>query len=85
MTELNAYKTGLPPSRDIDIEFSKEFKWNLYFYAILGSAKNKAKANTYTIQNMGQGISLKSERNNPWFKPLFNILLHTQSIVCATV
>ena len=34
---------------------------------------------------MGQGISLKSERNNPWFKPWFNILLHTQSIVCATV
>ena len=29
---------------------------------------------------MGQGISLKSERNNPWFKPWFNILLHTQSI-----
>ena len=28
---------------------------------------------------------LKSERNNPWFKPWFNILLHTQSIVCATV
>ena len=28
---------------------------------------------------MWQGISLKSERNNPWF----NILLHTQSIVCA--
>ena len=34
---------------------------------------------------MGQGISLKSERKNPWFKPWFNILLHTQSIVCATV
>ena len=34
---------------------------------------------------MGQGINLKSERNNPWFKPWFNILLHTQSIVCATV
>ena len=34
---------------------------------------------------MGQGISLKSERNNPWFEPWFNILLHTQSIVCATV
>ena len=34
---------------------------------------------------MGQGISLKSERNNPWFKPWFNILLRTQSIVCATV
>ena len=34
---------------------------------------------------MWQGISLKSERNNPGFKPLFNILLHTQSIVCATV
>ena len=28
---------------------------------------------------------LKSENNNPWFKPRFNILLHTQSIVCATV
>ena len=28
---------------------------------------------------------MKSERNNPWFKPWFNILLHTQSIVCATV
>ena len=24
---------------------------------------------------------LKSENNNPWFKPWFNILLHTQSIV----
>ena len=34
---------------------------------------------------MGQGISLKSERNNSWFKPWFDILLHTQSIVCATV
>ena len=29
--------------------------------------------------------SLKSENNNPWIKPWFNILLHTQSIVCATV
>ena len=28
---------------------------------------------------------IKSENNNPWFKPWFNILLHTQSIVCATV
>ena len=37
------------------------------------------------IQCMEQGISLKSERNNPWFKPRFNILLHTQSIVCVTV
>ena len=27
----------------------------------------------------------KSENDNPWFKPWFNILLHTQSIVCATV
>jgi hypothetical protein len=34
---------------------------------------------------MGQGISLKSERNKPWFKPWFNILLQTQSILCATV
>ena len=34
---------------------------------------------------MGQVISLKSERNNQWFKPWFNILLHTQSNVCATV
>ena len=31
------------------------------------------------------GISLKSERNTPWFKPWFNILLHTQSIVYATI
>ena len=37
------------------------------------------------IQCMGPGISLKSERNNPWFKPWFNILLHTQPIVCASV
>ena len=29
--------------------------------------------------------NLKSENNNPWFKPWFQILLHTQSIVCATV
>ena len=29
--------------------------------------------------------NLKSENNNPWFKPWFNILLYTQSIVCATV
>ena len=29
--------------------------------------------------------NLKSENNNPWFKPRFNILLHTQSIECATV
>ena len=27
----------------------------------------------------------KSENNNAWFKPWFNILLHTQSIMCATV
>ena len=37
------------------------------------------KANTYTIQCMGQSISLKSERNNPWF----NILLHTYTINCV--
>ena len=84
--------------RDIHIECSKQFKWNLHFYvsgqsqlfwAVLKLLKNsnmKFKlANTYTIQCMGQAISLKSERNNPWFKPWFNILLHTQSIVCATV
>jgi hypothetical protein len=29
--------------------------------------------------------NLKSENNNPWFKPWFDILLHTQTIVCATV
>ena len=29
---------------------------------------------------MGQGISLKIERNNPWFKPWFNILLYGQGI-----
>ena len=40
--------------------------------AVLGSAKNALKfkyeisiANTHTIQCMGQGISLKSERKNP--------------------
>ena len=27
--------------------------------------------------------NLKSENNNPWFKPWFNILLHTQSINCV--
>ena len=27
----------------------------------------------------------KSENDNPWFKPWFSILLHTQSIVCAIV
>ena len=29
--------------------------------------------------------NLKSENNNPWIKPWFNILMHTQSIVCATL
>ena len=29
--------------------------------------------------------NLKSENNKPWFKPWFDILLHTQSIVCAIV
>ena len=29
--------------------------------------------------------NLESENNNPWFKPRFNILMHTQSIVCATL
>ena len=48
--------------------------------AVLGSAKTALKFK-YEIQCMGHGISLKSERNNPWS----NILLHTQSIVCATV
>ena len=32
-----------------------------------------------------QPKNLKSENNDPWFKPWFNILLHTQSIVCATL
>ena len=40
-------------------------------------------ANTYTIQCMGQGISLKSWRNNPWFKPWFNISLDTQLLNCV--
>ena len=31
---------------------------------------------------MWQDVSLKSERNNPWFKPW---LQHKQSFVCATV
>ena len=29
--------------------------------------------------------NLKSENNNTWFKPWFDILLHTHSIVCAIV
>ena len=32
-----------------------------------------------------QPKNLKSENSNPWFKQWFNILLRTQSIVCATV
>ena len=46
--------------------------------AVLGSAKTALKFQ-YEIQCLGQGISLKSERNNPWS----NILLHTQSINCV--
>ena len=53
-------------------------------WAALGSAKTALKLK-YEMYAMGQGISLKSERNNPLFKPRFNILLHTRSIVCATV
>ena len=34
---------------------------------------------------MWQGINLKSERNNPWFKPIFNILLHTHSHLFCTL
>ena len=30
---------------------------------------------------MWQGIILKSERNNPWFKPCLNILLNTQCAI----
>ena len=37
-------------------------------WAILGSAKTALKFK-YETQCMGQGLSLKSERNNPWFKP----------------
>ena len=29
--------------------------------------------------------NLKSENNDPWYRPWFNIVLNTQSIVCATV
>ena len=29
--------------------------------------------------------NLKIENDNPWFNPWFNILPHTQSIVCATI
>ena len=28
---------------------------------------------------------MKSENRDPWFKPGLNILMHTQSIVCAIV
>ena len=33
----------------------------------------------------GAGYKLEKWQKNPWFKPWFNILLHTQSIVYATV
>ena len=74
--------------RDIHIECSKQFKWNFLCVwaepAILGNAKTALKFkyeiwigyNTNTIQCMWLGISLNSERNNPWFKPWFNILRH---------
>ena len=29
--------------------------------------------------------NLKSKNNKPWFNPWFNILMHTQSVVYATV
>ena len=46
-----------------------------------------------TIRNRAQEINtgffspqiLKSENNNPWFEPCFDIFLQKQSIVCATV
>ena len=34
---------------------------------------------------MGQGISLKSERNNPWFKPWFNINCVCLVISCQVI
>ena len=84
--------------KDIHIECSKQFEWDLYFYVsgqsrqfwavlkLLSNSKMKfIQATTNTIQCMWLGISLKSERNIPWFKPWFNILLHSKSIVCATV
>ena len=33
----------------------------------------------------GAGYKLERWKNNPWFKPWSNVLLHTQSNVCATV
>ena len=33
----------------------------------------------------GAEYKLEKWKKNPWFKPWFNILLHTQSIVYATV
>ena len=81
--------------RDIHIECSKQFKWNSHFHvsgqsgpfwAVLKMLYNSNRLThilvlTYTIQCTGQDISLKSARKNPWF----NILLTTQSFVCATV
>ena len=34
---------------------------------------------------MGQVISLKSKRNNPWCKPWFKLLLHTINCVCHSI
>ena len=68
----------VPFNRDIHIECSKQFKLILYFYVfrqsrsfwaalklLLNSNMKFKLANTHTIQSMGQGISLKSERKNP--------------------
>ena len=75
------------------VHISIRFQWNLYFYVSDQSRPFWAVLNCFKIQiwnlnrlthkcnSMGQGISLKSERNSPWF----NILLHPQSIVDATV
>ena len=44
--------------------------WALLFKNALKISNMKFRhANTYRIQCMWQGISLKSERINPWFKP----------------
>ena len=51
--------------------------------AVLGSTKTALKFKyEIWIQCMGQDISLKSKRKNPWFKPWFNIFC-THNQVCV--
>ena len=52
--------------------------------AILGSAKTALKFK-YELQMYMEEYKVENQRNYPWFKPWFKILLPTKSIVYAKV